>query len=109
MLESELIQPAILSRARRIEQRRVALTQRDHLMMMAVERQKFAVPPNTALIEHVIRHAAFAPGPLPRRRIHASFIENYFEQACAANRTIVDRLVNRKARAAVLLKTRQLS
>ena len=39
VLERETIQTAIASGARRTQQRRVAFPQRDHLMMMAIERQ----------------------------------------------------------------------
>ena len=108
MLERQAIQSAVSRRARSVQQWRVALAQRNHLMMMAVERQQFAVAPHAALFEQIVGCAPRAPDLLPQLRFHALFGENHFEQAPTIG-TIVDGFINRKARAAMLLETRQLS
>jgi len=46
---------------------------------------------------------------LQRGRIRALFGEDYFEQSGSASGAILDRLVDRKALAAMLLETCQLS
>ncbi len=62
VFERQPIQAAVLSGARRVQQRRVAFAKRDDLMVMAIERQQFAIAPDAALVERVVRGAAFAPG-----------------------------------------------
>lgn len=109
MFECETIQTTVLRGARRIEQRRVALAECDRLMMMSIEWQQFPISPNSALFERFVGHAPGSPGLLQQVRIHARFGKHHFEQTSATSRAIVERLINREARAAVLLKTRQLS
>ena len=81
MFEREAIQSAVARRARSIEDRCVALTQRNHLMMVAVERQQFPVAPHATLFEQIVRCASRAPDLFPHRCIHGLLGENYFEQA----------------------------
>ena len=74
-------------------------------MVMAIERQQFSIAPDAALVESVVRGPAFAPSPFPGIRIDRGFSEADFEQATAF-RTIVDRVRDRKSRAAILLEAR---
>ena len=76
---------------------------------MAVEREQFAITPDAALIQQrrwkCAAHArSFSTSSASMR----SSGEDDFKQA-RRNRAIVDGFVNRKARAALLLETRQLS
>jgi hypothetical protein len=76
---------------------------------MAIEGQQFSIAPNSALFERLIGSASGSPGLFPRWRVYTPFGENHFEQTSPTSSAIIDRFVDRKARAAVLLKTRQLS
>ncbi len=59
------VQPAVLRRARRLEQRRVAFAQRHHLAVIVQERKQFAIAPDAALVEGRVGHAPLAPELFP--------------------------------------------
>jgi hypothetical protein len=91
-------------RAARVEQRRVALAQRDHLPVIVQERNDLAIAPDAALIERRVRHAPLAPDALPIAQAWPSGGGYHGFQQPAAARAVVDDFGDREARAAALLE-----
>ena len=99
VLEGEAVKAGVGCRARRIEERRVALPQRDHAIGFRQKRDDLAVAPDAARIEREVTHPPFAPELLERRGVVAPIGINGFEQASAA-RAVIENVRDAEARAA---------
>ena len=90
VLESELVESAVLRRARAAQQGRVAFAQSHDVPVVIDEREQLAIAPDAALIERRVGHPALAPGPFQRRGIGTPEIVSRFEQPAALRAVIED-------------------
>ena len=98
MLEGQAVEPAVARGAGRVEQRRVAFAQGDHVAVVVEERDELAEAPDAALVERArwrsgaSRQSACSSAALARSRIDRL-------QQPAAARTVVDTsLIGKRAR-----------
>src|SRR5947207_13163766 len=99
MLEREVVEAAVLGRPASRKERRVSFPEGDDGIVIVQERDDLAIAPDAALIERRVAGPASAPESLEHggRSPRAGVMR--FEERAAIG-AIVDRLGNRKARAA---------
>src|ERR1700722_8811090 len=83
MLESDLIESAILRRTWTAQQRRIALAESHDMAVIVDKREQLAIAPHAALIERSIRHSPFAPCLLQRRGVEGSKVVTRLQQTAA--------------------------
>src|SRR5581483_7165680 len=103
VLEHQAVEPGVLRRPGRLEQRRIAFAQRNHLLVVVQEGNHLTVAPNAALFQRSICSAPHPPDLFQPLRIVAHRRILHFKETAAARATVED-LADREAMPAAFVK-----